>query len=213
MVYSITIQLWNRATQEAGLDIERLLAHADRHSLGPYHAVGIALKGELAVLRGAHESGVTLLRQALASLKTEQHHVLTTSFSRALAEGLILCGDVDLATSTIDDALAHVRLRGETLYLCDLLRVRADALLATCPHCVGAAEVLLECIAEARQSGALGFELRAMLSLVPVWRRSGRGEEALEMLAGLVERFSEGYTTGDLRAAQALLDQEAGSPG
>ncbi len=213
MVYAITIQLWNRDAEGAGLDIEHLLAHADRHSLGPYHAVGIALKGELSILRGEPASGVTLLRQALAALKTEQHHVLTTSFSRALAEGLLRCGDIDLATSTIDDALAHVRLRGETLYLCDLLRVRADALLAASPPGAGAAEVLLECIAEARRSGALGFELRAMLSLVPVWQRSGRGGEALEMLAALVERYSEGHATGDLRSARALLDQHAGSLG
>jgi tetratricopeptide (TPR) repeat protein len=212
MVYAITIQLWNRDVEEAGLDIERLLAHADRHSLAPYHAVGVALKGELFILRGEHAPGVALLRQALAALKTEQHHVLTTSFSRALAEGLLLCGDFDLATTTIDDALAHVRLRGETLYLCDLLRVRADALLAASPPGPGA-EVLLECIAEARRSGALGFELRAMLSLVPVWQRSGRGDEALEMLAALVERFSEGFSTGDLRAARALLDEHAGSLG
>ncbi len=211
MVYAITIQLWNRDIQEAALDIEHLLAHADRHSLGPYHAVGIALKGELSILRGEHASGVALLRQALAAMRTEQHHVLTTSFSRALAEGLLLCGDIDLATSTIDDAIAHVRLRGETLYLCDLLRVRADALLAASPPGTGAAEVLLECIAEARRSGALGFELRAMLSLVPVWQRSGRGDEAIEMLGALFERFSEGYATGDLRAARALLDQHAGS--
>lgn len=211
MVYSITIQLWNRDLLNAGPDIERLLAHAARHSLGPYHAVGTALKGELTVLRGEPADGIALLRQALASLRTEQHHVLTTSFSRALAEGLILCGDVDLATKTIDDALAHVRLRGETLYVCDLLRVRAAALLATSPQSSGAAEVLLECIDEARQSGALGFELRAMLSLVPVWRRSGRGDEAIEMLAALVGRFSEGYATGDLRAARALLEQHGGA--
>ena len=213
MVYSITIQLWNRDIEGAGQAIEHLLTHADRHSLGPYHAVAIALKGELAILRGEPAGGVTLLRQALVALKTEQHHVLTTSFSRALAEGLILCGDIELATTTIEDALAHIRLRGETLYLCDLLRVRAGALLATSPPGAGAAEVLLECIAEARRSGALGFELRAMLSLVPVWQRSGRGDEAHEMLAALVGRFSEGYATGDLRVARTLLDQHSGSLG
>jgi len=206
MIYSITVLLWNRDIQEASLHIERLLTHANRYSLAPYHAVGVALKGELAILRSEHATGVLLLRQALAALRSEQHHVLTTSFSRALAEGLLLCGDVDLATRTIDSTLAHVRMRGETLELGDLLRVRAGALLAASPPGGEAAEaLLLESIAEARRSGALSFELRAMLSLVPVWRRGGRGDEALEMLAALVARFSEGHTTGDLRAAQALL--------
>ena len=206
MIYSITVLLWNRDIQEASLHVERLLIHANRYSLAPYHAVGIALKGELAILRSEHASGVLLLRQALAALKGEQHHVLTTSFTRALAEGLLLCGDVDLATRTIDAALAHVRMRGEALELGDLLRVRAGALLAASPPGGEAAEaLLLESIAEARRSGALSFELRAMLSLVPVWRRGGRGDEALEMLAVLVARFSEGHTTGDLRDAQALL--------
>jgi predicted ATPase/DNA-binding winged helix-turn-helix (wHTH) protein len=214
MIYSVTVLLWNRDIQEANLHIGRLLTHANRYSLAPYHAVGIALKGELAILRGEHASGVLLLRQALAALKTEQHHVLTTSFSRALAEGLLRCGDVDLATRTIDAALAHVRVRGETLDLGDLLRVRADALLAASPQGGEEAEaLLLESIAVARRSGALSFELRAMLSLVPVWRRGGRGDEAIDMLAALVGRFSEGHTSGDLKAARELLDQHAGLRG
>jgi ATP/maltotriose-dependent transcriptional regulator MalT len=214
MIYSVTVLLWNRDIQEANLHIGRLLTHANRYSLAPYHAVGIALKGELAISRGEHASGVLLLRQALAALKTEQHHVLTTSFSRALAEGLLRCGDVGLATRTIDAALAHVRGRGETLDLGDLLRVRADALLAASPQGGEAAEaLLLESIAVARQSGALSFELRAMLSLVPVWRRGGRGDEAIDMLAALVGRFSEGHTSGDLKAARELLDQHAGLRG
>lgn len=56
----------------------------------------------------------------------------------------------------------------------------------------------------ARRQGALGWELRAAISLAQVARR----DEDFATLAATRDRFTEGHATADLVVAQALLRQE-----
>jgi predicted ATPase len=45
------------------------------------------------------------------------------------------------------------------------------------------------------------------MSLARFWRDRGRSVEAHELLRDVYQRFTEGFGTADLRAAQALLKQ------
>ena len=64
----------------------------------------------------------------------------------------------------------------------------------------------------AREQGALFWELRIVLSLAR-WRvTQGRHDEARRLLAPVYDRFTEGFSTPDLRAAKALLDQVGRTP-
>jgi hypothetical protein len=56
LIYTATVFLWRGDLDEAEQLIRRLIAHAARHSLGPYHTVGLALTGELS-LRAATRGG------------------------------------------------------------------------------------------------------------------------------------------------------------
>ncbi len=58
----------------------------------------------------------------------------------------------------------------------------------------------------ARDQGALLWELRAAASLARLWRTQGRYTEAVDMLAAVYGRFTEGHATADLIAAKTLLD-------
>src|SRR6201987_5681344 len=51
LVYASTLLLWTGDLPGASALIEQLIVHAGRHSLAPYRALGIALKGELAIVR------------------------------------------------------------------------------------------------------------------------------------------------------------------
>jgi predicted ATPase/DNA-binding winged helix-turn-helix (wHTH) protein len=57
----------------------------------------------------------------------------------------------------------------------------------------------------ARRQDALSWELRAASSLARLWRRTGRDLQGRELVAGVLERFSEGFETADLRAARAFV--------
>jgi hypothetical protein len=96
-------------------------------------------------------------------------------------------------TTGIVDALPELhRLRGE------LLRMQgADARQVEACY--------LQALDVAREQGTRSLELRAATSLARLWRSEGRRAAARELLGNLYSHFTEGFDTGDLRAARALL--------
>jgi len=58
----------------------------------------------------------------------------------------------------------------------------------------------------AHRQGALSWELRAATSLARLLRDQGRSAKALALLHPVYDRFTEGFDTADLKAAEALLD-------
>jgi predicted ATPase len=56
------------------------------------------------------------------------------------------------------------------------------------------------------RQGALSWELRAATSFARLLRDQGRPADGKELLQPIYDRFTEGFDTGDLRSAKALLD-------
>ena len=59
----------------------------------------------------------------------------------------------------------------------------------------------------ARQQQAKSWELRAAMSLARLLMKTGRRDESRAALAPALAQFTEGFDTGDLRAAKALLEE------
>jgi predicted ATPase len=211
MIYTTTVSLWRGDLDDSAQRIERLVTHAARHSLRPYHAVGLALTGELAIARGDAVQGIPILRSALAIMRAEQYHVLAMPFQRALAEGLIQIGEVDEATVVVDAALARSEALGELSNLSELLRVRGELWLRTSPADLGAAENAFQRSREqAKIQSALSLELRSTMALALLWFSQGRAPDATELLGGIYRSFSEGHDTADLRRAGQMLSELQG---
>ena len=92
--------------------------------------------------------------------------------------------------------------------MADLLRIKGDLLLMS-----GAADgtpkaerCYVEGLEWARKQGALSWELRCATSLFRLWNQRDRAGEARELLASVYGRFTEGFETADLKAAQMLLN-------
>jgi hypothetical protein len=68
-----------------------------------------------------------------------------------------------------------------------------------------AQRLLEEALTIARRQGALAWELRAATTIAELLISSGQGQEARDLLAPVVARVTEGFDTGDLRYATALL--------
>ena len=64
-------------------------------------------------------------------------------------------------------------------------------------------------VATTAQQGAKSLELRAATSLAHLWGEQGERQKALDLLAPVYERFTEGFDTADLKDAKALLDELA----
>jgi predicted ATPase len=49
------------------------------------------------------------------------------------------------------------------------------------------------------------LELRSATDLARLWHQQGRASPARDLLAPIYTRFTEGFATADLKAAEALL--------
>jgi predicted ATPase len=96
---------------------------------------------------------------------------------------------------------------GERWYVAELLRFKGGLLLLQdAPDAAAAADVhfrqALDC---ARGQGALSWELRAATSLARLLRDQGRPADGMTLLRSVYDRFTEGFNTADLTAANAVL--------
>jgi predicted ATPase/DNA-binding winged helix-turn-helix (wHTH) protein len=207
LIYSESVYLWTGDWDRAAHCVDRLVEHAERHSLAPYQAVGIGLKGELAVARGESETGIPLLREALEILHSEQHNILLTVFAAALTEGLRKTGQFEEALLTINVAIGRAISSGATFHMAELLRLKAEV-LADMPGIDRSAAVdcLNESLKFAREQSALAYELRSATTLSRLLSESGQREGARNTLEPVLGRFTEGFETSDLKLARALLE-------
>jgi predicted ATPase len=90
-----------------------------------------------------------------------------------------------------------------------LLRLKGELFLSQgAPAASEPPEALFrQALDEARQQGALSWELRAATSLARLLRNQGRHDDAMACLNSVYDRFSEGFGTADLIAAKQLLDE------
>ncbi len=210
LLYATQVFLWRGDQQVAEELIERLIAYAATYSLTPYHAGGLGLRGELMFTRGETRRGIDALRSALSTLRTERQYILSSAFSRALAEGLARTGQVTEAASIIDATVVDATRGPGTFELPDILRARAAVLLAASPANSLAAEASLKDSLDcARQQSALGWELRSALALSRLWANQGHVDQARTILSEVYGRFTEGFGTADLIMAKNQLDEFA----
>jgi hypothetical protein len=118
-------------------------------------------------------------------------------------------GETELALASVDLMLARCAARDERWYAPELLRIKGELMrMAGDATDVAAVETLfLQSLEEARQQGAVAWELRTATSLALLLRDLGRATEAAAPLRAIHARLTEGVTTADARAAQALLDE------
>jgi predicted ATPase len=124
------------------------------------------------------------------------------------AESALRCGDISVAFSLLDEALAQIERVGwgERSGLSELLRVKAWALQLS--GSVNEAEAtFVQALSVARDQRARSLELRAATSYTRMLLDQGRVAEARAMLEPVYEWFTEGHETRDLQEAAAVLEQ------
>ena len=206
LAYGSSVFIWTGERQRAGALVERLIAYSRQHSLDPHQAVGMALKGELALLGDDLKAGVSLLRTALEALGAIRHNVYSTGYMAALAEGLRRSGDAEGALSVINGAIARGDSSGEGIYLPELLRTKAE-ILVSLPRADRdkAVDCLKQALLVAREQSALAWELRSATTLARLLAETGQRSDGRQVVAGVYDRFVEGFETTDLRAARQII--------
>jgi predicted ATPase/DNA-binding winged helix-turn-helix (wHTH) protein len=208
LIWAVSVYLWVGDLERAERDIDRFIAYAEAHSLTPYLAVGRGVKGELAVRRGDAACGVQAIQDCLVELREYRYELLTTALNLTLAEGLTALGQTTEALKLLDDTLELVHAKGDLYNLPELLRVKARALSCVSPpRMEQAEECLVQSLASSRHQGAHAWELRAATDLARMWHAAGRKREARALLEETHSRYTEGFDTADLQAAERLLGE------
>jgi predicted ATPase len=208
-MFSAEFDIILNLTEEAQAHLSTSISLAQKYSLAAYLNADDLMHGWVRVLGGEVEAGLRQAEAALETLKSvpsRRFHlpIRIAIVGRAKAEA----GDIDGALALFNSALEAASSTGERWYECELLRFKAEMLLAQSKQPATAAEqCLTEAISIARKQEAKFWELRAAMALAKLWARQGRRVEAGGLLAPVYDWFTEGYDTRDLNEAKALLDE------
>jgi predicted ATPase len=193
--------------EEAAAHLETSIALSKRYSLAAYLNAGDLKDGWIRILSGDVEAGLRQTDAALELLRS----VPSRRFHLPIRIGIVgrahaVAGDVDGALALFDSALAAVATTGERWYEPELLRFRAEMLLAGRePDVTGAEQCLQSAITIAREQEAKFWEFRSAYALAKLWRGQGRMSEARALLAPVHGWFTEGLDLPELQEARALL--------
>lgn len=183
-----------------------LISHASSHSLGPYYQIARGYRGTLAIYRGDAESGVEVLRDCMNEIHAQGYLMRCTNLRIVLTQGLVAIGKVGDALTLIDYAISQIQENGDFFFMPEALRVKGVAHLSIPNSRYEEAEAcFMRSLELSRSQGARAWELRAATNLANLWANEQQSDCARELLKSVVEQFSEGYDTVDVKTAANLL--------
>ncbi len=140
-----------------------------------------------------------------------------------LGEVYLAAGHLAEARDAVATGLAVAAQTGQPFFDAELHRLQGEILIAECGLRIAESEndrqfelrnprseaegLFQRALDIARVQEAKSFELRAATSLARLWRDQGKRTAARDLLAPLHAWFTEGFDTGDLIAAKALLEE------
>jgi predicted ATPase len=182
----------------------RLLDKPTMDALTRWRGFGLCYQGVLAIAHGDIATGLRRLREGSAERGVARFAVLRF-IAVQIAEAFGRAGQVSAGLAVVEEATELVEERWQ---VAGLLRSRGNLLLLQdAPGAAAAAEDRFrQALAEARQQGALSWELQASISVAQLLRDQGRSADASTLLRPVFDKFTEGFDTADLKTAQALLN-------
>jgi hypothetical protein len=179
------IALWSGELDRAAQMTELLLGQSREHGFFIWHAFGRAYQTALEAASDRSKTGPTLPSVGALLFET------VATLNEKLADDAILKrGEQGLGGWSTPE----------------LLRVSAKRLLQPDKADSARAEaLLLRSLDFARRQRALSWELRSAITLAELWQSQSRQGAALELLASVHDRFTEGFATADLITSELLL--------
>jgi predicted ATPase len=202
-----------REGQAAHERAEAALALSTEQGFAIWAAGATILRGWALAEQGQVEEGSAQMCQGLAAWQATGAEMGRPQFLGTLAETYGKGGQVEEGLSVLAEALAIVNTTRESFYEAELYRLKGELTLAqgSIQGLVSSLEKEVEeCFWKAfeiaRWQQAKSWELRAVMSLGRLWLRQGKRAEARRMLTEIYGWFTEGFDTGDLKEAKALLE-------
>jgi predicted ATPase len=200
---------WPTARERA----ERALGISQEHGFPIGEALARSELGLALARHGQLERGLAQLERSLLAWRAGEMLGLRSQLLARLVEALLVAGRRRAGLDTVEEVLELVATSQECLWEAELHRLKGE-LLSLETGTGGEAEIeraYRQAIEVARRQSAKSWELRATMSLARLWGRQGRRAEARDTLAEIYGWFTEGFDTGDLMEAAALLEELSGT--
>ena len=201
------LHLWRREVELVQGRARAALDIAEKHEFQMWEAVATCLHGAALAGMGRAEEGLVQINRGMdlyAELNTPPVFWPMLLVMRAGACGQ--AGRLEEAITLVDEALGFLGPGAKIAMASELCRLKGDLLVAHSPENGAEADAWFQRaleIARACEAGML--ELRAAMSLSRLWQGQGKAEDGRRLLSDAYERMTEGFTTADLKEAQALL--------
>lgn len=205
------LHMWLKNYEIAGESAQTVLQLSEAHGFQIWSAIGSCLRGAALVGTGQNDPGLALIDQGLNAyrgLKTPPVfwplllHLCAGAYGTASRPGdgfPLLDEAIEVASSRPSTS--------ETL-TSEFLILKGDLLLASSSdHAVEAEALYQNAVNIAQEGYAPMLELRAAIRLSRLWLQQGKKEQARKLLSAVYSKFTEGFTTADLKEASALLEQ------
>jgi class 3 adenylate cyclase/predicted ATPase len=194
-----------RAQRERATEVIEV---GDVQSFPVWRAAGRIYRGLARVNAGEGADALTEIEEGLALGAGTGHRGGAPAYLLALADGQRAAGRHADTLGTVESGLALATETGQHVSDAGLYHLKGELRFATDPASRAEAEALFRRALDiARAQEAKSFELRAATSLARLWQCQGKRAEARALLAPVYGWFTEGFDTGDLVEANALLDE------
>jgi predicted ATPase len=154
-------------SEAAEAHLSNCISLSKKYSLAAYLNVADLMQGSVLALRGEVETGIRQAESALVTLMSVPSRRFHLPIRIALVgQAKMAGGDIDGALALFDTALEAASRTGESWYVPELLRLKAEMLLARSEqHAAAAERYLTAAIALAQKQETKFWELRAATAL------------------------------------------------
>ena len=172
-----------------------------------YLAVGRIFAGWAKLAGEPNDDGMAQLQRGLQDYRALGAERNLTPYLLLLADILETPDDCSAGLEVVKEAAMLIKRTGEVRWQAEIFRQHGELLLLHSDDNAGQAEKLFEdALGVAADQACKSFELRAAISLAELFKRQSKPGDARKILQPVYEWFTEGFDTGDLQQARALLE-------
>ncbi len=206
LAFAIIFRLLRREATAASEQVAQAIELSTVYGFLQWGAHETILQGRTLVEAGRVNEGIAQMHKGLERWQATGARLAKSYYLGLLAEAHATAGQVDTGLAVLAEAMAYVEANHEGWWMAELHRVKGELLLQQ--DSLDAAEAeYAEAVAIAAAQRAKSLELRAVARLARLWQRQGESAKARRKLAECLAGFTEGFDTGDLQDANALLVQ------
>jgi predicted ATPase len=201
------VALWIGDLSVASHYVGKLINYSTRHSLTRWRAFGRCHQGVLAIKRDDISAGLQLLRSGLDELGEFNSSFRFIVCLGEMADALGRIGQIEEGLAEVAGAIGRADETEERWGIAELLRIKGELLRLQGGRgaATSAEDHFRQALDWARRQGALSWELRTATSLARLLRDQDRSADGAALLQPVYDRFTEGFNTADLKAANGLL--------